>query len=307
MHHTIEISVEAERADDLRQRLENAPGVVGLSHARGHSVVPRGDVFTVHVLNRNADDVLRAVKETAGESYSVVTSEATSIIDPEHEDSIEKDVDEALWEEMESGLRHQGRVTPNFLALMTLGGAVAAIGLVSDPVPQAIAFIASAMIAPGYEPLAKVPLGAVLGRGSVVKRGLESALCGYAVLILGAALMFGILMAFGETSARFLARNSEVHTLSLPDVPNVAFSILGGLTGMIMIVSYRRSTIAGPLLLLSIIPAAALIGAGAACGQWGLIKQGFERWLLDVVIIWVTGALVVWFKQFFTHRRKPLV
>jgi hypothetical protein len=73
---------------------------------------------------------------------------------------------------METGLRHQGRATPNFLALMALGGAVAALGLVSNPVPQAIAFIASAIIAPGFEPLAKVPLGGVLGRWNVVKRGL---------------------------------------------------------------------------------------------------------------------------------------
>jgi uncharacterized membrane protein len=76
---------------------------------------------------------------------------------------------------------------------------------------------------------------------------------------------------------------------------------------MIMIVAYRRSTIGGPLMLLSIVPAAALIGAGAACGQWGLMKQGFERMLLDVAIIWVTGALVVWIKQKWTHKRAPLV
>ncbi|MBW3634969.1 MAG: DUF389 domain-containing protein [Armatimonadetes bacterium] len=307
MHHTIEISLVPERADTLSTRLETTEGVIGLSHARGQSIVPRGDVLTVHVLNQSADEVLRAVKEEAGEQFSVVTSEAASFIDPEHQERIENDADEAVWEEMETGLRHQGRVTPNFLALMTLGGAVAALGLVSNPVPQAIAFIASAMIAPGYEPLAKMPLGLVLGRWGVVRRGLESALWGYAGLILGAALMFGLLMALGETSATHLARNSEVRVLGLPDVNSVAFSVLGGLTGMIMIVAYRRSTIAGPLLLLSIIPAAALIGAAAASGQWGLVKQGVERLLLDVAIIWGTGALVVWIKQKFTHRRKPLL
>lgn len=307
MHRTISISLAPEHADVLCSKLEQIKGVIGLSRARGHSVKPPGDIVTAHVLNRHADEVLKAVKDVAGDHFSVVTAEVHSFTDPAQQETIEGDVDEAIWEEMETGLRHQGRITPNYLALMALGGAVAAIGLVSDPVPQAIAFIASAMIAPGFEPLAKVPLGAILGRGPVVTRGLVSALGGYAILITSAALMFAILLGFNDTSARLLAENAEVRTLNHPDVPNVALSILGGLSGMIMIVAYRRSTIGGPLMLLSIVPAAALIGAGAACGQGGLVKQGFERMLLDVAIIWVTGAIVVWIKQKWTHKRAPLV
>ncbi|HEX8464824.1 MAG TPA: DUF389 domain-containing protein [Abditibacterium sp.] len=306
MHRTLQIAVSGELADALSARIQTIEGVVGLSHARGESVKPPGDVLTVHVLNRDSDDVLRAVENIAGDDFSVVTSEASSFIDPQHRKLIENDVDEALWEETEAGLRHQGRITTNYLVLMALGGAVAAIGLVSNPVPQVISFIASAMIAPGYEPLAKVPLGAILGRWNVVGRGLKSAACGYLVLILGAAAMFGLLIALGDTSATLLARNPEVKTLSLPRVESLGFSILGGLSGMIMLAAYRRSTIAGPLVLLAIIPAGALVGTAAACGQWGLVKQGVERLLLDVLIIWGTGAIVVWVKQAFVHKRSSL-
>ena len=307
MHRTISISLAPESTEILISQLENIEGVIGLSRARGHSIKPPGDVLTVHVLNRSADDVLRAVEGVRRSGpFSVVTAEAASFIDSEQQKDIENDVDEGLWEEMETGLRHQGRVSPNFLALMAMGGAVAALGLVSNPVPQAIAFIASAMIAPGYEPLAKMPLGLILGRGSVAWRGLKAALCGYAVLIIGAALMFGLLLLLNDSSARMLAQNPEVRALSLPDSKSVSYSILGGVSGMIMIVAYRRATIAGPLLLLAIIPAAALVGAAAACGQWGLVKQGIERLMIDIGIIWATGALVVSIKQIFTHKRRPL-
>lgn len=309
MHRTIEISLSASGTDALLHRLEEKEDVIGLSVNRGASIKPPGDVVTVHVLNRGADQVFEWVEQARreGAQVSLATSELASLVDPEHSEQVANDVDEAQWEEMETGLRHHGRITTNFLVLMFLGGAVASIALVENPVPQAIGFIASAMIAPGYEPLAKVPLGLVLGKPSLMVRGLKAAVVGYSLLIAGAALMFGILRALNITSAQLLAHNPEVMSLSHPDARSVAYSILGGLTGMTIVAAYRRSVIAGPLVLLSIIPAAALIGAAIAGGSWSHAKQGIERLLLDVIIIWATGAVVIAWKRATVHKRRALV
>ncbi len=309
MHRTLSISLSSSGTKQLLEDLQTLDGVIGLAVFSGASLKPEGDVVSAQILNHTLDRVMSAVSraQERGAQVSVASSELASLADPEHSEKVELDVDEASWEEMESGLRHQARITPNYLALMFLGGAVAAVGLVENPVPQAIAFIASAMIAPGFEPLAKVPFGLMLGRMQLVKRGLKSAFCGYVMLIVGAGIMFGILRGLNLSSLHLLHRNSEVISLSHPDAPSVALSILGGLTGMIMIAAYRRSFIAGPLLLLSAIPAAALIGAGAASGSLGLMGQGLERLLIDVAIIWATGALIVAWKQRVVHKRKPLV
>ncbi len=309
MHRTIEISLSSSGTDALLQELEEQENVIGLSLNRGASIKPEGDVVTVHVLNRGADEVFSATDraQKSGAQVSLATSELASLVDPEHAQQVANDVDEGQWEEMEAGLRHHGRITANFLTLMFLGGCVASIALVEDPVPQAIGFIASAMIAPGFEPLAKVPLGLVLGKTPLIMRGLKSALAGYAVLILGAALMFALLRLLNISSPKLLASNPEVHSLSHPDARSIAYSILGGLTGMIVVASYRRNVIAGPLLLLAVIPAAALIGASIAAGSWSFVKEGIERLLIDVLIIWVTGALVIAWKRAFVHKRRPLV
>lgn len=309
MHRTIEISLSASGTDALLQQLESQEEVIGLSVNRGASLKPLGDVVTVHVLNRGADAVFQAADKAqkGGAQVSLATSELASLVDPEHADSVENDVDEGQWEEMEAGLRHHGRITANFLLLMFLGGAVASIALVESPVHQAIGFIAAAMIAPGFEPLAKMPMGLVLGKPRLIRRGLLSALAGYAALIAGAALMFGALRALNVSSPELLARNPEVKALSHPDARSIAFSILGGLTGMTVVAAYRRSVIAGPLLLLAVIPAAALIGAGAAAGSWPHVKQGIERMMIDVLIIWITGALIIAWKRVSVHKRKPLV
>ena len=109
MHRTIEIVVHPSYTDELIHDLEQLEHVISLSVIHGASVKPPGDVLTVHALNRGADEVMR-LAEAAHEQgqISVTTAELTSIVDPEHEHKVSNDVDEALWEEVETDLRHQG-------------------------------------------------------------------------------------------------------------------------------------------------------------------------------------------------------
>ena len=50
-----------------------------------------------------------------------------------------------------------------------------AIGLVMEGTSQAIAFVAASIIAPGFEPIAKIPMGLALRRWDVARTGLKSA------------------------------------------------------------------------------------------------------------------------------------
>ena len=307
MHRTIEITTASEDTQALLRDLETLKEVTGLSVARAASIKPKGDVITVHVLNRGADAVLKRAIEHGGEQVSIVTAELTSIIDSRHEEAVNKDIDEAIWEEMETGLRHQGRVTANYLVLMALGGAIAAVGLVSDPAPQAIAFVAASIIAPGFEPLAKIPLGLVLGHWDVVGRGVVSALVGYAVLILAAGLVMYLLLATHTITLAEFTGNPEIGNIAHPKLKEIIVPACGAIAGMVMIAAYRRSVIAGPLIAVVIIPAAAMIGASVAAAQTGLMVEAFERLGLDVLMILVAGGVVFFVKQLLVHRRKPVV
>jgi hypothetical protein len=133
VHRTIEIVVPPSRTDGLLEELEQLDEVISLTAIRGGSIKLLGDVLMVHALNRGADEVM-SLADTARKhgQVSVSTGELTSIVDPEHHDKVSNDVDEALWEETETGLRHQSRITPNYLALMALGGAIGTTALVAE-------------------------------------------------------------------------------------------------------------------------------------------------------------------------------
>ncbi len=308
MHRTIEITLPPATTDTILGELEKMDGVVGLAVHRGSSILPPGDVVIVHALNRDTDEVLSAVERARKLGpISVVTAEVASIIDPDRRELVDNDVDEAVWEEAQTGLRHQGRVTANFLTLMALGGAIGATGLVLESSAQAISFVAASIIAPGFEPIAKLPLGLTLRNWRVVKRGLYSVGAGYLVLMLAAAAMFALLRLTGTSTIKELLENEEVHKIAHPTLIQYAVSACAATAGVTMIMAYRRTVIAGPLLALVLIPAAALVGAGIAAGELGLALDAIQRLIVDAMLIVVIGAIVVAIKQRTVHHRQPMV
>ena len=308
MHRTFDVSLTSDRADRLIARLQPMDEVVGIARHRGGSVKPAGDLLTLSVLNRGSDEVLRRITATCeGSTYSIATAEQTSLIDPEQHAVIEKDYDEAIWEEMETGLRHNGHVTDNYLVLMGIGGVVAAVGLVSEPAPQAIAFVAAAVIAPGFDPLAKIALGVTLRKPQVIWRGVRSTLVGYSLLIVLAGLAFWIMKQTGGTSIEGFTANKEVKALAEPTTRELLLSIGGALAGGVMVASYRESFIAGPLIALAFIQAAAMIGVGLAVGEWQYALEGLERFVLDTALIIGGCWLVFTLKQVLVHKRKSIV
>lgn len=307
MHRTIEITLAPDAADRLVDELTRIEGVVGLSRHRSASIVPAGDVLVVHALNRGADDVLRAAAAARKDGpLSVVTAEVASISDAEHQDAINRDRDEAVWEELETGLRHQGRITPNFLYLMALGGVVAAVGALAEPSIAAIAYVASAIIAPGFEPVAKLPLGLVLRRGEVLRVGLMSTAAGYAVLILAAAATYLLLAALGAVEPQtFLDSDALRHTRE-PGATILTIAAAGAMAGVIIQAAYRQSVIAGPLVAMRLIEAAAVTGVALAVGRFDLVLESLGRLAIDMGFVVAAGLVVFGGKQLLVHRRTPL-
>jgi len=188
---------------------------------------------------------------------------------------------------------------------MTAGGAIAATGFLSTPPTQTIAFISASVIAPGFEPLAKVPIGLGLGRWRTALRGLRSALIGYVLIVVAAALAYVLLEATGATTLRNFLDNKEIDKLSNPISLDILVSSAAAVAGVVMLATRRFALLAGPLMALALIPSAAMAGVAAVAGEGKLVVQGLERLAIDVGLILVLGLIVVILKQAFVHRRRP--
>lgn len=309
MHRMIEISVPPDISPKLQQPLFSNPMVISFSLHKGGSVKPAGfDILQVHVLNKGTDDVLSLVHQYCGkQNFSVVTSEVASLTNPANEEAINHDVDEAIWEEVQTGMRHNGRLTPNFVMLMVIGGIIAAVGFVADVQMQVIAFIAASIIAPGLEPVAKLSLGMVLRKKDVIWSGLTATLVGYTTLMVAAAVIFAILLSTGTVHPEEFLQDDLAKSLQDVTPKDFIASVAASAASIIMYLSYRRNVIAGPLIGLVTIPAAAGAAMSMVLGDWHFAMLLLFRMGVDFVLIIVVGALFVWFKQILVHKRKPLL
>ena len=309
MHITIEIVVPPSYTNELIQELKQLDDVINLTVLREGSHKPEGDVVTVHALNRGADEVMRLADAARQEGQvSVTTSELTSIVDPGKAREVRNDVDEAIWEEAETSLRYQSRITANYLALMALGGAVGSTALmVTSETQQSMAIVAASIIAPGFEPWAKISMGLGLRRWAVARKGLTSAGVGYLALVLSAALVFLVVLLSGLVTIEDFVGNSEVESLAYPSWRDLLVSACGAIAGVIMMLSHRLYLVPGALIALEIIEATALIGMALVAGKPELMYGGAVRLGLDVLFIVAGGMLVVVLKQMLFHRRAPMV
>jgi hypothetical protein len=309
LHHTIGIAVSPMATGDVLADLKALDGVVQLSIERGASVKPSGDLITAHVLNRHVDAVL-AIADSARQhgAVSVTTAEAQSMADEHSARAIDDDIDEAPWEEIERGLRHHGRFNWNFAALMALGSAIAVAGLVSAPAAQALGLAAAGIIAPAFEPIAKLTVGIVRRSWYSVRRALIAVGGGYLVMAVVGALAYLLLHAVGAASPEALTASEGVDTVVHPTAADWLISACGATAGVVIFTAFRRAVIAGALIALALVPATALVGAGLAAGDTAIMIEALRRVLLDAALVVVLGAIVLALKQrLIHHNRHPLM
>jgi uncharacterized membrane protein len=118
---------------------------------------------------------------------------------------------------------------------------------------------------------------------------------------------FVVLRALGLASPSAMASSQGLHTVVDPTGADWLVAAAGALAGLVIITSFRRTVLAGALIALALVPAAAVAGIGVASGDLVLAWEGLRRVLLDMALIVVLGGLVVVAKDRLVHRgRKPL-
>jgi len=310
MHRRIIIQGDGAAVSALASDLAPLAGVIGLAHQRGGSLKPPGDVLEVEVLNRCADEVLRRARPAQADPARpliVVIAESKAIIDQSHQALTEHDADEAMWEEMESDLRNHGRLSANYLLLMGLGGLIAASGFMFEPVTQAIALVGASIIAPGFEPVAKLAQGLVLGKPRLCVQALLSVVIGYAVLFGAAFTLMGVLSSIHPGHAHHLVMAQPSLALFTHfEAASLVTSAAAAIAGVMMVVSLRDLYVVGPLMVLVAVSGAALAGAAVAIGEPRLDLHALARVGIDLLLIVFLGAGVFCWKQRRFHHRRPL-
>jgi hypothetical protein len=301
MPRTVEITVPPERRAALLARVEAMDGVTAILVHPGASHRPPGDVVMVRGTNQAAEDATRIAGELGlMERGSLTITEPLGLASGERRRQIAGDASESTWEEIDTLLRRDTNPSHNFLALMALAGAVAGVGLSLDTLHVVIGAM---LIAPGFEPLVRIAVGAASGLGETARRGVLSTLAAYLVLAIGAVV--GMLVTAWLDPGFDLASLPErewVQYWTSVKWTGVAVGVLAGLAGAVVVNSHQTVFATGVMIALALVPGMAIFGMGLAAGEVGLALRGLGRWGVDVGCVLATGLVAFGLKRVLVRR-----
>lgn len=304
MPRVIQVVTPVGRTDALLDRLRGADGVVGLALQRGSSLDPPGDVVTVQATTDGTRTVLRLLADLRGtDGWSVLTSEPRSLLAPPYQNHLDQESSEATWEEVAFMLRQETNLNANYLALMAISGAIAAVGLWTDTLHVVVAAM---VVAPGFEPLLRIRSGLVAGPRVLASRGLRSTLAGYLALAAGALLALLALRAIDPAASTDLATRQWVVYWSRVTGSGVLLAAVAGLAGAFTVAAQRAVLTAEVMIALALIPGMAIAAMAVGTGDLRLAAEGLGRWAVDAAAVVVAGTGVLGAKQALVHRRREL-
>ena len=305
MPRTFQISCPPDQTDDLIESLKKMDGAIGLTLQRGASLQPPGDLVTVNATNPGAKDVLDEVGRLLGDrdDFSITASEPDYMISSPHFEVLDRETNEASWESVASEFRKESNLEFNFISLMALAGIIAASGLWSDRLQIVIGAM---VIAPGFEPLLRLPFGLLMGSRTTVGRGTGALLVGYTALALSAATTLWVLQAVDPSRSSELASREWIRYWSSFSPSAVVVALGAGAAGAVIVTAGRSILTAGVMIALALVPTMTITGMALAAGEFSLATQAAGRWVVDAVSVIVAGSVVFVAKQALVHHRRTM-
>jgi hypothetical protein len=308
MPRQLHLTITPPRTDGLLAELCSLDGLISLSAQRGSSVHPGGDVVELLVLDRAMNSLMHILdKHGLGQpgGLLMVSNMPAGVSAPGFGDRIAEDSSRANWEEMELLIGHESNMTPGGMVLMFVAGAIAVFGIASDTMHYVLA---SMLIAPGFEPLVRIALGALSTVGGW-RRGLRHTAVAYATLAAGAFAASALLrlsggMGLGGTSSDL--GSSIVSYWTTLTLPGAATSMLASIAGAMLIAAHRALLTSGVMVALSLVPAAALVCMAIVAGDWELAWRAALRWVLEVSLVVGFSLLVFGWIRRQSQRRTSM-
>lgn len=191
-------------------------------------------------------------------------------------------------------LRRETNLSSNYLMAMFFSGMIAAAGLWTDTLHIVVGAM---VIAPGFEPIIRVPFGLLAQHGRSWMQGLVSTGVDYGILILGAVLATVIGMLTDSSPQKDLASLTWISFWTSLSAMSLVVSLAASAAGAAIIAAQRSTLTAGVMIALALVPSASIVGMGVAAGEFGLARDGALRWVVDVACVVVGGGAVFLVKR----------
>jgi uncharacterized hydrophobic protein (TIGR00271 family) len=310
----VRVVCPADLTESVVARLLADIGCATLTLQRGAALRPEGDVILCEIVRERVNavvELLRAIGVERRGAISIVEVDAlasyrgrvTERAAPGHE------LDALPWALVEERARDDAEPSVTFFALMALAAVIAAVGIIVD---SAVLIIGAMIVGPEFGPLIAIAVGAYRRRrlwisaAVLLGAGLATAIAAATVVGLGARVAGESAGSFEPASRFFTGFVTE------PNAYSAVVALAAGVAGTISLARTQATALAGVLVSVTTIPAAAAIGIDAATANWGDLVGGSLQLAINLNALLIAAAATLavygraWSRSTPPAHRAPL-
>jgi uncharacterized hydrophobic protein (TIGR00271 family) len=207
-----------------------------------------------------------------------------------------------VWEEVEELASESTTLSASFLIFITLATLLATVGIFLD---SPILIVGAMVLGPEFGPLASFCVGIIERRPRLALRSFVALVVGFPVGITAAYVAALIFRWTDLTPDEFTdAGHSFAAAFSNPDFFSFFVAFCAGIAGVLSLTTQKSGALAGVLISVATIPAAANIGIEAAYENWGAWRGSMEQLAINLGAICGAGVLTLYIQRVIFIRRR---
>lgn len=211
--------------------------------------------------------------------------------------------DAVVWTQVADMLDRSSRLTYLYVAVISIAGAIAAVGILED---LFLLIIAAMALSPDYFPLIAGSLALVRRDRAALVRSLWVLTAGFAAAAVAGWLLTEALLRTGVVQYSGLDPDRAVALfVASPNWVSVVVACLAGVAGALSVTILDNRALVGVFVSITTIPAAAGIGVALALRAWGDLAGSAGQLGINVACLYVTGAITLWVQRVYWSRRAP--
>lgn len=265
--------------------------------ARGES--SDGAVISADVAREAVDELLERLRGAGVHDEGMVTLEPLdtavgALARRAEDDAPGEAVDALIWDDLTSRTGEDSTLTWTFVAFMVLATVLAGIGVVTD---STVTIVGAMVVGPEFGPLAGIAVGIVRRRAAIARRAVLALVVGFAVAVVGTALLALAGHAAGLFTEADVARHRQTEFIYSPGWFSLITALVAGTAGMLSLTSSKSAALVGVFISVTTIPAAGNAAVGAVVGLWHQTGESLLQLAINLVGIVAAGVATLWVRS----------
>ena len=288
--------MQAERAESVAEALDGTGGVRRLVRSPAE-LSPETVVLSADVTPHGADDVMAILRDLEVPEEDYLVSRVEVIAPAPALSARLPDSAEFSWIEVMGEARANARPLARYLALMSVAGMIAALGVIEG---NAILIVGAMAVSPDLLPVCATCVGIVGRRWLLARRAFFTLMIGLLLVGTVAAGLTALLGLIGLLDDDFTVGERGISTLVLFDYSTVLVALAAGIAAMLAFET-RASAAVGVAISVTTIPASAYIGVALGAGEASAADGVGLVLAVNVTMLLLSGSATL-----FVQRRLGL-